>query len=513
MDGANPAATAIIERVIPYLDKRSTTVCKELNKTWYTLITLESVRNIDCHVLQLPLRIAEYRRRGLLSMARSLTVDISFIEGFLSPPMYERRVLDAATLLATSPMPVRYLKIHAPGLHSTLSNEELHHGTYALDRLLRALPRVSTLDLSDCPVSLLATASGFSPLAELTQLRRIHWFAMGRNDLSSAAMLAHLVAQNLPTLTTLDGKSDINDRILHMLCDAPGFIRLNASGSDISDDALLELMQARGLELKELVLSDCTRLTRRSITRMTPTLLPKLASLDLYNVMVTTDTYQCLFNSQSCWPYLRDLKLKAAIPHISPQQDSLVNDDILEAIGKNCPRLVSLRLFGCHGITDDGLSSILGNLGYLRELVVMHHSQDPVSEEAADPPQPSNGLLLSLPSINDIWAGIPSLPNNALPQQTTRPRAHAPTSAPDTPCLTQLSHGQRFFTSQALRRGVRSQRFNLLNLDMAYDSVCAEHLAKLSHLHVLCGRMITRHAKSLIESQFPKCKMMVWNID
>ncbi|KAJ1830613.1 hypothetical protein LPJ70_006870, partial [Coemansia sp. RSA 2708] len=56
-------------------------------------------------------------------------------------------------------------------------------------------------------------------------------------------------------------------------------------------------------------------------------------------------------------------------------------------------------------------------------------------------------------------------------------------------------------------------RFNLLNLDMAYDSACAEHLAKLSHLHTLCGRVITRHAKALLESQFPKCKMMVWNID
>ncbi|KAJ2440205.1 hypothetical protein GGF42_007702, partial [Coemansia sp. RSA 2424] len=75
------------------------------------------------------------------------------------------------------------------------------------------------------------------------------------------------------------------------------------------------------------------------------------------------------------------------------------------------------------------------------------------------------------------------------------------------------ANGQRVFTSHALRKGVRSNRFNLLNLDMEYDSVCATHLAKLSHLHVLCGRMITRHAKSLIESQFPQCKMMVWNVE
>ncbi|KAJ2550717.1 hypothetical protein GGH95_006035, partial [Coemansia sp. RSA 1836] len=329
------------------------------------------------------------------------------------------------------------------------------------------------------------------------------------------------------------------------------FSRLDASGSGISDDALLALVRTRGSGLRELVLSDCTRLTKRSIAHLSPKVLPRLAVLDLYNVMVTTDAYQRLFNFGTRWPYLRDLKLKAAIPDTSPRQDLLVNDDILEAIGRNCPRLASLRLFGCHGVTDNGLSSILGNLGYLRELVVMHSASDPVAPEenpaeqgdapAANAnananaeggrgapvtmsPRPSsanNGLLLSLPSISDIWADIPSLPSNAIPQhdrtQARRITDSPTSSAPDTPSLSgelrRNANGQRVFTSHALRKGVRSNRFNLLNLDMEYDSVCATHLAKLSHLHVLCGRMITRHAKSLIESQFPQCKMMVWNVE
>ncbi|KAJ1905284.1 hypothetical protein LPJ71_004595 [Coemansia sp. S17] len=147
--------------------------------------------------------------------------------------------------------------------------------------------------------------------------------------------------------------------------------------------------------------------------------------------------------------------------------------------------------------------------------------QMPAVNAPESPAAVANGLLLSLPSISDIWADIPSLPSNAIPQhsyaQIHRVTDTPTSSAPDTPCLSdeprRNANGQRVFTSHALRKGLRSNRFNLLNLDMEYDSVCATHLAKLTHLHVLCGRMITRHAKSLIESQFPQCKMMVWNID
>ncbi|KAJ2077634.1 hypothetical protein H4R24_005013, partial [Coemansia sp. RSA 988] len=498
MDGFSPAAAAIIERVMPYLDRRAIGICKTLNKTWYALVSIQSARDIDCHIVQLPLRIAHYRRKGLFGSARCLTIDVSFVEGFLSPSMYERRILDAAALLQSSPMPIRRLKVHAPGTHSALSDNEIHYGAVALHSLVRALPGLTSLDLSDCPVGLLAPPSNSSLLA-LPQLQQIKWFSLGRNDLSSAAALLHLVNCSLHTLVMLDGKGDITDQTIHMLCAAPNFQRLDASGSNISDGALLALIRSHGSQLQELVLSDCCRLTERSIEQLTPTLLPKLVSLDLYNVMVTTDTYQSLFNPQAFWPYLRDLKLKAAIPHSSPRQDSMVNDDILEAIGKNCPRLVSLRLFGCHGITDDGLSAILGNLGYLRELVVMHLSSDPASPNqtgttAPDSPPISAGLLnntnghitaasgsssqpndplLSLPPVNDIWASIPPLPTNALPQSRHALQSPPP-SMPSSPCPTSYSRrdsgSQHMFTSHALRNGVRSQHFNLLNLDMAYDS-------------------------------------------
>ncbi|KAJ2549527.1 hypothetical protein IWW35_003710 [Coemansia sp. RSA 1878] len=511
MDGASPAAAAIIERVISYLDKKTVRACETLNKTWYTLVTVRSVRNIDTHILQLPLRIAHCKRKGLLGSARALTIDVSFVDGFLSPAAYERRVREAAMLVRKVPG-IRTLSVHAMGLHSAPSNDEIHSGVMAVDCLLRALPQLSTLDMSECPVALL-DPSGAS-LDGLTQLRHIRWFTLGRNDMTSAAALTRLVSSNTQTIEAVDGQADITDNVLRQLCDARKFRRLNARGSNISDDSLQMLVRARGSQLTELVLSDCTRLTRRSIGHLTPEHLPRLQVLDLYNVVVTTDTYQALFNRQMYWPYLRDLKLKAALLHVSQQRDERVNDDILVAIGQNCPRLVALRLFGCHGITDAGLSAILGNLGDLRELVVMHHAEDPVSgaeeseaevsETVTSAPEP-NGLLLSLPSINDIWATIPSLPANAVPHRAPPP------SAPSTPCLS--SQPRRGFTSQALQHGVRSRRFNLLNLDMAYDSVCAEHLAQLSHLQVLCGRVITRHAKSLLESQFPKCKMMVWNID
>ncbi|KAJ2780305.1 hypothetical protein H4R18_003541 [Coemansia javaensis] len=519
MDGASPAAAAIVDRVIAYLDSRTVAACKTLNRMWYALATVQSARDIDCHIVQLPLRIAQYRRKDLLRHARSLTVDVSFVEGFLSPLGYERRTLDAAALLRDSAMPVLHLKVHAPGTHSALTDDEIRYGALALGSLVRALPGLGSLDLSECPAPLLTPASGIH-LAGLVQLRRIKWFSLGRNDMSSAAALTRVVGANLHTLAWLDGRGDITDRTLRLLCDAPNLQRLDASGSSISDDALVALVRRRGSSLRELALSDCTRLTRQSIVQLTPRMLPRLVALDLYNVRVTTDAYQCLFNAHAPWPYLRDLKLKAAIPHASPREDSLANDDILEAIGRNCPRLVSLRLFGCRGTTDSGLSAVLGNLGYLRELVVMRHPVDPIGEDA---PESAGAAASSQPqapsAASDIWASVPAPPANALPQHSASER-HAvqspPSTAPSSPCPDEPADGarqQRIFTSHALRNGVRSQRFNLLNLDMTYDSVWAEHLAKLSHLHTLCGRMITRHAKSLIESQFPKCKMMVWNVD
>ncbi|KAJ2779585.1 hypothetical protein GGI15_003828 [Coemansia interrupta] len=551
MDGYSPAAVTIIEHVLPYLGPKEVAACRMLNKTWYALTTIQSARNVDCHIVRLPLRIAHYRRKGLSDAIRGMTVDVSFVEGYLSTPMYERRIRDAAAAVAELGPRVRQLKIHMAGTHSTLNNNEMHYGTMACMQLLQGLNGLVSLDLSECPVALLAgIKSANNLLPHGSRLRHLRWFKLGCNDMSSASALCRMVEANRHSLRTLDGYGDVTDRTLALLCDAPNLRRLDASGSSISDEALLELVRARGQDLRELVLSDCTRLTRRSIAQLTPHALPRLAVLDLYNVMVTTDTYQSLFNATTRWPYLRDLKLKAAIPHTSPRQDLLVNDDILVAIGSNCPRLVSLRLFGCHGITDDGLSAILGNLGYLRELVVMHNATDTNTDTSAagsadandaPPSTSSNGLLLNLPSISDFWANIPSLPTNAsssagrnLPaDHMLQQPAHSPaqmqlrsitdysppSTAPNSPCVSgnqqrqSTTSGTRVFTSQALRNGVRSKRFNLLNLDMEYDSVCAEHFASLTHLHVLCGRMITRHAKSLIESQFPKCKMMVWSID
>ncbi|KAJ2555666.1 hypothetical protein EV175_002216 [Coemansia sp. RSA 1933] len=530
MDGSSPAAASIIERVISFLGKKELAECKTLNKTWFTLTTIESARNIDCHIIQLPLRIAYYRRKSLLTTVRSLTLDLSYIDGYLSVPAYERRINNAAVLLSGLPATIRHLKVHMPGAHSVLSNSEIYFGSMALCQLLSALSRLATLDLSDCPVPLL-DAPASTQLSSITGLKKIRWFSLGRNDMSSAATLHRLVSANRMSLTALYGKSDIVDRTLQVLCTAPNLRCIDASGASISDDALLDLVRARGSTLRDVVLSDCTRLTRRSISHLVPSALPQLATLDLYNVMVTTDTYQGLFNTQTRWPYLRDLRLKAAIPHMSPRHDSLVNDDILEAIGQNCPRLVSLRLFGCHGITDNGLSSILGNLGYLRELVVMHSASEPAPAARGNtaastprlPQQPPSAESSS--TVDSFWADTPSLPRNALQQQQQQHAAHAyhnlvspPSTAPNSPRVpdddvSRTENGQRIFTSRALHRGVRSRRFNLLNLDMEYDSVCAEHLAKLSHLHILCGRMITRHAKSLIENQFPGCKMMVWSID
>ncbi|KAJ1887915.1 hypothetical protein LPJ66_008851 [Kickxella alabastrina] len=553
MDGYSPAAATIIEHVLQYLAPREIAACQTVNRAWYALTAVQSVRHVDCHIMQLALRLAHYRRKGLVGAIRGLTIDVSFVDGFLSAPMYERRIRDAVAAVHGSGARVRRIKIHMDGARSALTNSELRFGALACELLLRALPGLVALDLSECPAALLAGGGDEAggPLAQQVRLQHVRWFSLGRNDMSSAAALCCVVAANRHSLRTLYGRGDITDRALALLCNAPNLLRLDASGSSISDDALLALVRARGGELRELVLSDCSRLTRLSIAQLTPRLLPRLAALDLYNVMVTTDSYQSLFNAATRWPYLRDLKLKAAIPHTSPRQDSLVNDDILIAIGRNCPRLVSLRLFGCHGITDDGLSAILGNLGYLRELVVMHNATDTGAGAGPGPgPGPaaarstaarsaaarsaatanSNALLLSLPSISDIWASIPSLPSNAVPRQQAQPRTQPllrpvadispPSTAPGSPCVSgeqpqphRNASGARVFTSQALRNGVRSKCFNLLNLDMEYDSVCAEHLARLTHLHVLCGRMITRHAKSLIETQFPKCKMMVWSTD
>lgn len=523
MDGSSPASATIIEHILPYLNKKTLASCRHLNKAWYALEHIHSSRNIDSHILRLPLRLVNCRRQGMLGVIRSLTIDISFIEDYLSASMYETRMQEAATSIQTLLANIRHLKIHMPGTHSaTLTDQEAYYGCLAFAHLIQCLPQVSALDVSECSAQLLESQAVVGALAGMERLQSIRWFKMGRNDMSSARTLYGLVRSNQRTLTTVYGKGDVSNQLLYALCDAPNIKKIDASGSSISDDALMALVKSRGRSLRELTLSDCTWLTKRSITSLTPKQLPCLMSLDLYNVMVTTDAYQTLFNARMHWPYLQDLKLKAAIPQRSPQEDSLVNDDILESIGRNCPRLASLRLFGCHGITDNGLSSILGNLGYLRELVVMHSASDPAEGNlasetagaagAAAAPGPSprpdnaNGLFQSLPSIQDIWSSLPGLPSNAT--TTSCPSAPAANNNNRPRCNSQ---GQRVFTSDAMCNGVRSKRFNLLNLDMEYDSVCVEHLSKLSHLQVLCGRMITQNAKSLLETQFPQCKLMVWN--
>ncbi|KAI7827829.1 hypothetical protein BX661DRAFT_205423 [Kickxella alabastrina] len=378
MDGYSPAAATIIEHALQYLTPREIAACQTVNRAWYALTAVQSVRHVDCHIMRLALRLAHYRRKGLAGAIRGLTIDVGFVDGFLSAPMYEQRIRDAVAAVHGSGARVRRIKIHMDGARSALTNSELRFGALACELLLRALPGLVALDLSECPAALLAGGGDEAggPLAQQVRLQHVRWFSLGRNDMSSAAALCCVVAANRHSLRALYGRGDITDRALALLCNAPNLLRLDASGSSISDDALLALVRARGGDLRELILSDCSRLTRLSIAQLTPRLLPRLAALDLYNVMVTTDSYQSLFNVATRWPYLRDLKLKAAIPHTSPRQDSLVNDDILIAIGRNCPRLVSLRLFGCHGITDDGLSAILGNLGYLRELVVMHNATD-----------------------------------------------------------------------------------------------------------------------------------------
>ncbi|KAJ2771216.1 hypothetical protein IWQ56_001875, partial [Coemansia nantahalensis] len=191
MDGSSPAAAAVIERVLAFLDSKTVAACKTVNRTWYTLATIQSARNIDCHILQLSLRIAHYKRKGLLKSARSLTVDVSFVDGYLSPAAYERRVRDAAAMLQSSLMPVSHLKLHASSAHAALTDGEIHHGTTAIGLLTRALPSLASLDLSDCPAPLL-TASRGECVASLGRLCRLKWLSLGSNDMSSATALRRM---------------------------------------------------------------------------------------------------------------------------------------------------------------------------------------------------------------------------------------------------------------------------------------------------------------------------------
>ncbi|KAJ2826293.1 hypothetical protein GGI24_002942, partial [Coemansia furcata] len=174
MDGSSPATAAVIELVLPYLSTKTLASCRTLNKAWFALTTLHTTRSLDCHVLRLPLRIMHFRRKGLLSLVRSLTVDISYLEGFLSAPMYERRINDAAALLQNLPVNIRHIKVHMPGASTTLTDAEIRFGTMAFTTLLQALPNLATLDLSDCPVALLAAAQRHdAPFGRLTRLQNI----------------------------------------------------------------------------------------------------------------------------------------------------------------------------------------------------------------------------------------------------------------------------------------------------------------------------------------------------
>ncbi|CAI9100713.1 OLC1v1037872C1 [Oldenlandia corymbosa var. corymbosa] len=268
-----------------------------------------------------------------------------------------------------------------------------------LSALVSSAPSLRSVDLSQCS---LITSDGVCCMAASlgSALRELHLDECQGID----AMHILPALQNLQNLEVL-----------------------SLSGLEtVSDDFVLEFLRARGPSIKELVLSDCTRLTDSSVRAIAES-CPELCAVDLSNLCKLTDAaigylangcraiqYLKLRRNyfsdeavaaylETCGNSLRELSLsnveqvaECTATSLSRHSANLnyldlswcrnLTDEALGLIVDNCSSLKVLKVFGCSQITNVFLSGhsneevqIIG----LKMEPILKHFQDPVISHGA----------------------------------------------------------------------------------------------------------------------------------
>lgn len=151
---------------------------------------------------------------------------------------------------------------------------------------------------------------------------------------------------------------------------------------NVSDDCLREVMTARGHNMKELVLTDCVKLTDSSLKVIAET-CPGLCAIDLVNLSKLTD-FALGYLANGCHA-IQTLKLcrnafsdEAVAAFLETSGDSLkelslnnvkkVGHNTAKSLAKPSRRLHTLDLSWCRNLTDEAVGLIVDNCLSLRVL-------------------------------------------------------------------------------------------------------------------------------------------------
>ncbi|KAJ1678686.1 hypothetical protein EV182_003550, partial [Spiromyces aspiralis] len=401
----------ILDRVLPYLPRRELSRVQLVCRDWWRAAKPLLYKSVRGNLYQLPIRIEAVNSMGAARFVTELVVDLTYSDLYSSIIDYERRVASFIDLACRILYPSAIKKLTI--VYSTPTLEPTQDVSHSCARAFRALlaefRHVPHLDLSQCEVCVIRPAAtgprpSASPFAPLDNLRALDWFSMGANDYTSASLLFELVVAHRCRLEVLKSRGDTTNALLEALCShgsSTSPLRvLDISNSMVTDRALARLL-CSSPHLEHLNLSCCSRLTSATLEHIQPDVLPRLRYLSLHGLSIYMSDLGLVFNARNQWPHLHTLYLRctarpgpmttnadatAVVVVVPPSKTHSANDAILKAISRNCPRIVSLHLLDCRGVSDSGLRTILANLGSLRTIVALHHASErpiPVEEQAA----------------------------------------------------------------------------------------------------------------------------------
>ncbi|KAA0055779.1 hypothetical protein IC582_003131 [Cucumis melo] len=194
-----------------------------------------------------------------------------------------------------------------------------------------------------------------------------------------------------------------------------------AGMEDVCDKFIQEFLTAGGRNLKELILTDCVKLTNKSIKAISET-CSALRAIDLMNLSKLTDYALCCLAS-GCQA-LQKLKLSrnlfsdeavAAFVEMSRENLKELSLNSVKKVSRCtaislacfCKNLVSLDVSWCRKLTDEALGLIVDNCPSLRELKLFGCTQ--VTDVFLDGHSNPNLEIIGL-KLTPVWQIEPHIP-------------------------------------------------------------------------------------------------------
>jgi hypothetical protein len=212
----------------------------------------------------------------------------------------------------------------------------------------------------------------------------------------------------------LDKKLDVDNIIKHDVTLGGGIEKFNFSGcKHLSSDVVNTLMSGVK-DVKELVLSGCNRINDDAFSSMNRIRQTKLELIDLSSCILVGDdgflslikhssrlkvvkVAGCINLTDSSFCYLANchqlIHLEVNSCNVSYSCSSLITDEAVKCISKNCLLLQSINLFNCENISDQGVESMT----QLKQLVSLDLSYcSDITDNSIIP------ILKSLPQLQHV---------------------------------------------------------------------------------------------------------------